>query len=197
MKRLALIVLEVIVLFGALRFYQFYRTSSPTPSDAVNDYIIRIKSNSPQKLESLEIVSSTELSSRGNEQLLLFQANDTGLQSHIAGYATIKKSPLGWYVDRLQMVGTWPLPADLMANLDWSGDRRIPVVYGQVFLSGVASVEVVFSDPNQGDVTISADSPKGIFAVFGTPYSELTTFKILDAKGNVLKQFTREEMENR
>jgi hypothetical protein len=198
MKRLASIVLGVVIILGAIRAYVLHRDSFPTPTDAVNDFITRItiKSHSPQKIVSLNIVSSTPFGREGNEQLLLFQANDRGLQTHIAGYATLKKSLFGWSVDNFQMVGRSPLPDDVMAGLDWSDSGNIPIVYGQVFLVDAASVEAVFTDPNQEDVTISADIPKGNFAVFGTPNSELTMLKILDGNGNVLKKRTRDELQN-
>jgi hypothetical protein len=197
MKRLALIVLQLVIILGAIRSYRLYLDSFPSPIDAVHDYITRItvKNNSPQKLESLNVVSITPSNREGREQLLLFQAYDRGLQTHIAGYATIKKSLFGWYVDRFQMTGRSPLPTDVMADI--GGSDSIPVIYGQVFVADAAGVEAVFSDPNQEDVTIRANLSKGSFAVFGTPYSELTELKILDGKGSVLKQLTRDELQNR
>ena len=196
MKRFALTIFGVVMILGAIRAYVLYRDSFPTPTDAVNDFIFRItiKSHSPQKIESLNVVSSMPSNRESNEQLLLFQANDQGLQTHVTGYATVKKSLFGWHVDNFQMTGKSPLPNDVMAGLDWSD--TIPIVYGQVFLADVASVEVVFSDPNQGTVTVSADIAKGNFAVFGTPYSELTVLKLLDSNGNILKQLTRDELQN-
>jgi hypothetical protein len=175
-----------------MSFYRLYQDSSPTPPEAVNDYITRITSESPQKIESLNIVSSTQSSQQGNEQLILFQADDRGLQTHIVGYATIKKSIFGWYVDDFQMTGRSPLPTDVLAGFDWSESR--PIVYGQVFLADAASVKAVFSDPNQGDLTIATDIFRGNFAVFGTPYSELTMLKILDGNGMVLKKLTRDDL---
>lgn len=112
--------------------------------------------------------------------------------THIAGYATVKKSLFGWSVDNFQMTGKSPLPSDAMVGLDRSD--RGPIVYGQVFLADAASIEAIFSDPNQGNVTISVDLPQGSFAVFGTPYSELTELKILDYNGNVLKQLRGDEL---
>ena len=192
MKRLATVVWGTVIIVGAMSFYRLYQDSSATPSDALKDYITRITSESPQKIESLNIVSSTQSNQRGNQQLILFQANDRGLQTHIVGYATIKKSIFGWYVDNFQMTGRSPLPTDVLAGFDWSESR--PIVYGQVFLADAASVEAVFSDPNQGDLTITTDLPQGNFAVFGTPYSELTMLKILDGNGIVLKKLTRDEL---
>ena len=196
MKRLALTMLGVAFIFGAIRSYVLYRDSFPTPIDAVNNFITRItiKSLSPQKIESLSVVSSTPSNQEGSEQVLLFQANDRGLQTHIAGYAIIKKSLFGWRVDKFQMTGKSPLPNDVMVGLDWSDS--VPIVYGQVFFADVVSIEAVFNDPNQGEVTISTDIAEGNFAVFGTPYSELTMLKLLDRNGNVLKQLTRDELQN-
>lgn len=192
MKRLATIVWGTVMIVGAMSLYRLYQDSSPTPRNAVTDYITRITSESPQKIESLNIVSSTQSSQRGYEQLLLFQANDRGLQTHLVGYAIIKKSIFGWYVDNFQMTGRSPLPTDVLAAFDWSGSR--PIVYGQVFLADAASVKAVFSDPNQGEIAVSTDLPRGNFAVFGPPYSELTEFKILDGNGIVLKKLTRDEL---
>ena len=44
------------------------------------------------------------------------------------------------------MVGKSPLPDDVMVGFDRSDS--IPIVYEQVLLADVASVEAVFSDPN-------------------------------------------------
>lgn len=192
MKRLATIVWGTVMIVGAMSLYRLYQDSSPTPRNAVTDYITRITSESPQKIESLNIVSSTQSSQRGYEQLLLFQANDRGLQTHLVGYAIIKKSIFGWYVDNFQMTGRSPLPTDVLAAFDWSGSR--PIVYGQVFLADAASVKAVFSDPNQGEIAVSTDLPRGNFVVFGPPYSELTELKILDGNGIVLKKLTRDEL---
>ena len=197
MKRLASIILGMVIILGAVRSYRLYLDSFPTPSDAVNDYITRItiKSNSPQKIESLNVVSSTPSNREGNEQLLLFQAYDRGLQIDIAGYATLKRSLFGWYVDKFQMGGRSPLPTDVMADI--GGADNIPIVYGQVFVADAARVKAVFSDPNQGKVTISADLAQGSFAIFGSPYSEFTELEILDGNGSVLKQLTRDELQDR
>jgi hypothetical protein len=194
MKRFASIILGVVIILGAIQSYVLYRDSFPTPTDALNDFITRItiKSHSPQKIESLNVISSTPSNRENNERLLLFQANDQGLQTQVAGYATVKKSLFGWYVDNFQMTGKSPLPADAMIGLDRSESG--PIVYGQVFLADAANIEAVFSDPNQGIVTISTDLPQGSFAVFGTPHSELTELKILDDNGSVLKQLTGDEL---
>jgi len=192
MKRLASIILGVVIILGTIRSYILYRDSLPTPADAVNDFItcITIKSHSPQKIESLNIVSSMPTSGEGNEQLLLFQANDRGPQTHIAGYATIKRSLFGWSVDKFQMTGKSPLRSDAIVAQDRL--ERGQIIYGQVFLAKAASVEAVFSDG-----TISANLPQGSFAVFSAPYSEFTMLKILDVNGNVLKELTKDELQNR
>jgi hypothetical protein len=193
MKRLASLVLGVIIILGTIQAYVLYRDSSPSPTDAVKDFITRItiESHSPQKIESLNVVSSTPSSRDSSEQLLLFQANDRGLQTPITGYATVKKSLFGWRVDNFQMTGKSPLPSDAMVGLDRAESG--PIVYGQVFLANTASIEAVFND-----VTISADIAQGSFAIHGTPYSsEFTMLKILDVNGNVLKQLTNEELQTR
>ncbi len=194
MKRLALIVLELVVIFGTIRFYRLYQDSSPTPNDAVSTYILNVTSDTPRKVESITVVSSIQSGRQGNKQTLLFRANEQGSQIHVAGYAIVRKSLFGWYVEKLQMVGKSPLPDDVMASLDWSDGA--PVIFGQVFLARAASVEATFSHPNKGNVTISAEIPEGNFVLFGSRYSELITFKILDVNGNVLKQFTGDELQS-
>jgi hypothetical protein len=196
MKRLAFAILGLIVAFGSIRFYHIYQYLSPTPNDAVSNYILRvaIASDSPQKVESITVVSSVPSGRKRNEQTLLFQAREQGSQIHIAGYAIVRKSLFGWYVEKLQMAGRSPLPDNVMVSLDWSDGA--PVIYGQVFLARAASVEAAFSDPNKGNVTISVEIPEGNFVLFGSQYSELMSFKILDANGSVLKQFTGEELQN-
>jgi hypothetical protein len=192
MKRLALIVLELVVIFGGIRFYHLYRYSSPTPIEAVSDYIHRVTKDTPQKLESLTVVSSTQSSERRNEQILLFRAEDKGLQVHMAGYVIVSQSLFGWYVEQLQMTGKSPLPEDLMVNLE--GSDRGPVIFGQVFLADATKVQATFTDPNHGQVMMDAEIPFGNFALFGPQYAELLEFKILDVNGNVLKQFTKDEL---
>jgi len=195
MKRLALIVLELVVIFGGIRFYQLYRYSSPTQDGVVSDYIHRVTKNTPQKLESITVVSSTQSGERGNEKILLFRAYDEGFPVHIAGYAIVSQSLFGWYVEQLQMTGKSPLPEDVLASLDWS--ERGPVIYGQVFLPNAAKVEAIFTDPTHGQVMMDAEIPFGNFALFGSQYAELLEFKILDVNGNVLKQFTKDELLSR
>jgi hypothetical protein len=196
MKRLAFAILGLVAAFGSIRFYHIYQYSSPTPNDAVSNYILRVEiaSDSPQKVASITAVSSIPSGRQRNEQTLLFQAREQGSQIHIAGYAIVRKSLFGWYVEKLQMVGRSPLPDDIMASIDWSDGAQ--VIFGQVFLARAASVEAIFSDPNKGNITISAEIPEGNFVLFGSQYSQLRSFKILDANGNVLKQFTGEELQN-
>jgi len=194
MKRLALMVLELVVIFGAIRFYQLYRYLSPTQNEAVIAYINRVSKDTPQKIKAIAVISSTQSDKRGNEQLALFRAEDEGLQVHIAGYAILSQSLFGWHVEQLQMTGKSPLPEDVMAGLDWS--ERGPVIYGQVFLPNAAKVEAIFTDPGQGQIMMDAEIPFGNFALFGSQYGELLEFKILDVDGNVLKQFTNDELRN-
>jgi hypothetical protein len=196
MKRLAFAILGLVVAFGSIRFYHIYQYSSPTPDEAVRNYILRvaIASDSPQKVESIMVVSAIASDRWVSQQTLLFQAREKAMQNHIAGYAIVRKSLFGWYVEKLQMMGRSPLPDDVMASLDRSDGA--PVIFGQAFLARAARVEAIFSDPNKGNVTISADIPEGNFVLFGSRYSELITFKILDVNGNVLKQSTRDELQN-
>jgi hypothetical protein len=200
MKRIAWIILGAAIFLGALRSYSYYQNSSPTPYDAVKDYLTRImiRSNSSQKIESLNVVSTTASHRKESEQLLLFQVQTQkpDLQTHWAGYATIQKNLSGWQVDQFQMVGnSSPEPTDIMAGFGWSDG--IPIVYGQVFVMDAASVEVVFSDPQQGNVISRAGIAHGSFAVFGTPNSEVTILKILDVNGNILKQLTYDELQDK
>jgi hypothetical protein len=194
MKRLALIVLELVVIFGAIRFYHLYRESAPTQNDALMDYINRITRNTPKKMGSVSVVSSQQSDRGGHKQTLLFRAEDEGLQVHIAGYAILSKSLFGWHVEQLQMIGKSPLPDDVMASLEWS--HAGPVIFGEVFLANAAKVEATFDDPNHGQVRIDSEVPFGNFALFGSQYAELLEFKILDADNNVLKQFTKDELQN-
>ena len=196
MKRLAFAILGLVVAFGSIRFYHIYQYSSPTPDEALSNYILRvaIASDSPQEVESIKVVAAITSDRWVSEQTLLFQAREQGSQIHIAGYAILRKSLFGWYVEKLQMMGRSPLPNDIMASLDSSDGAQ--VIFGQVFLARAASVEATFSDPNKGNETISAEIPDGNFVLFGSRYSELITFKILDVNGNILKQFTGDELQN-
>ena len=67
-----------------------------------------------------------------------------------------------------------------------------PVIYGQVFLDKAARVQAVFDDQS----TVTSKIPGGNFALFGSEYQEVLEFKILDASGGVLKQFTKDELLN-
>src|SRR6266508_3882450 len=132
MKRLALAVLELVVIFGGIRFYQLFRYSSPTQDGVVSDYIHRVTKNTPQKLESITVVSSTQSGERGNEKILLFRAYDEGFPVHIAGYAIVSQSLFGWFVQYLAMSGKSPLPEHVMTSMD--GSERGAVIYCQGFL---------------------------------------------------------------
>lgn len=194
MKRLASIILGVVIILGTIGFYRLYQNSSPTPNDAVRKYIIHITSNAPQKVDSVNVVSSTPSDRQGNKQILLFRANAQMSQIHFVGYAIVRKNPFGWNVEKLQMAGKSPLPNEVMANLDWSDGS--PVIYGQVFLANATSVEAIFMDPNKGFVNERTEIPEGNFVLFGLPHSELMKFQVLDANGNVLKQFTSDEIQS-
>lgn len=195
MKRFVWIVLGLLLIIAAISSYRLYKNSSPTPDEAVNKYIARVTQNASQKMESVDVVSSIQSDREGNEQTLLFRANDQDSQTHFAGYAVVRSGPFGWYAKKLQMVGTSSLPDDVLVSLDQSDGS--PVIYGQVFLENATGVEAIFNDPNKGEVTIGAEIPNDNFVLFGSPYSELVTFKILDGNGSVLKQFTSDELQNK
>lgn len=93
------------------------------------------------------------------------------------------------------MVGKSPSPDDLLAKLDWSDGS--PLIFGQVFLVNAASVEAIFSDPNKNQITVSAEIPNGNFVLFGSEYGKLLELNILDSEGNVLQQFTKDELQSR
>jgi len=191
MKRLALTILGLVIVFKAIGLYRHYQESSPTPNEAVSDHIARVTSNSPSKIESIDIVSMTQASGKDSELLMLFRATERGRDSpiHMVGYATVRQSLFGWYVNNLQMFGESSLPDDILVKLDWFDESQ--VIYGQVFLADAASVEAIFND-----ITIAEEIPVGNFALFGSQYSQLSNFKILDANGNVLRQFTEDDLQN-
>jgi len=194
-KRIVWIVLGILAIIATISLYRLYMNSSPTPDEAVSQYITRITKNTPQKMESVDVISSTYSDREDNEQTLLFRANQRDSQTHFAGYALVRSGPFGWYVRKLQMVGTSSLPEDVLVDLDQSDGS--PIIYGQVFLESATGVEAIFNDPNKGNVTISAEIPNDNFVLFGSPYSELVIFKILDANGDVINQFTSDEMQNK
>jgi hypothetical protein len=194
MKRFVFLLLGLVVIFGAIILYRLYQDSFPNPDNAVSEYISRITKNSRGEIENIAVVSTTPRDGNESELVLLFRASGKGVDIHIAGYAIVKKSLFGWYVEKLQMFSKSPLPDDMMVNLDWSDGSQ--VIYGQVFLANASSVEAIFSDPNKGQVTVSAKIPVGNFVLFGSQYGELVEFKILDSNGNVLKQLTKDELQN-
>jgi len=49
---------------------------------------------------------------------------------------------------------------------------------------------------SQGQKTVASEIPSGNFVLFDSQYQELLEFKILDSKGSVLKQFTKDELQN-
>lgn len=195
MKRFALTVLGFVIVFGLISFFRIYQDSSPTPDEAVNNYIARVTKNAPRKVESITVVSAVPTDIQGNEPIILFRAIEQDSQTHNAGYAITKKNLFGWYVEKLQMVSRSPLPDDIMVNLDGSDGRQ--VIYGEVFLVNAASVEAIFSDPAKGQIIVSSEIPNGIFVLYGAHHGELIVFKMLDSNGNVLKQFTKDELQNK
>jgi len=194
MKRFALTILGFVIVFGVISFFRIYQDSSPTPAEAVSNYIARVTRNAPRKVETIAIVSTIPSKAQHNELTILFSAKEQYPQIHIAGYAIVKKSLFGWYVEKLQMAGRSPLPDDVMVNLDLFDSSQ--VIFGQVFLANATSVEAIFNDPNKGQVTVGAKIPVGNFVLFGSQGSELVEFKILDSNGNVLRQFTKDELQN-
>lgn len=193
MKRFALTILGFVIVFGVINFFRIYQDSSPTPNEAVNNYIARVTKNAPSKVEAIAAVSPVPTNTQGSELTILFHATEQDSQIHIAGFAIVRKSLLGWYVEKLQMVGKSPLPNDIMVTLDWSDGSQ--VIYGQVFLANATSVEAIFSDSIRGQIAVNTEIPSGSFVLFGSRYGELLEFKILDSKGNVLKQFTKYELQ--
>lgn len=195
MKRFALTILGFVIVFGVISLFRIYQDSSPTPDEAVNNYIARVTKNAPSNVEDIAVVSTVPTNAQGDELTILFRATEQDSQTHIAGYAIVRKSLFGWYVKKLQMVGKSPLPNDLMVNLDRSNGNQ--VIYGQVFLVNATSVEAIFSDPAKDRIIVSSEIPSGNFVLFGSQYSELLEFRILDSNGNVLKQSTKDELQNR
>jgi len=194
MKRFILVVIGLVVILGGIVQYRRYQDSFPNPNAAVSGHISRVTKNTPGELENFTVVSTTPLDGNNNELVLLFRASGKGTDVHIAGYAIVKKSLFGWYVEKFQTVGRSPLPGNLMVGLDWSAGTR--AVFGQVFLANAASVEAIFTDPRKGQITVSAEIPNGNFVLFYSQFGELLEFKILDSKGNVLKQYTKDELRN-
>ena len=194
MKRFVLFLFGLVVIFGVIVLYRQYQDSFPTPNAAVSGHISRIIKNTPGEAENITVVSTTPHDGNNNELVLLFRASGKGTDIHVAGYAIVKKSLFGWYVEKSQMVGKSPLPDDIMVKLDSSEGGQ--AIYGQVFLADAASVEAVFSDPIKDQITVSTEIPSGNFVLFGSQHGELLEFKILDSKGNILKQFTMDELQN-
>ena len=194
MKRFILVVIGLVVILGGIVQYRRYQDSFPNPNAAVSGHISRVTKNTPGELENFTVVSTTPLDGNNNELVLLFRASGKGTDVHIAGYAIVKKSLFGWYVEKFQMIGRSPRPDGLIVGLSWSAGSK--AVFGQVFLANATRVEAIFSDPSKGQITSSTEIPNGNFVLFYSQFSELLEFKILDSKGNVLKQFTKEELQN-
>jgi hypothetical protein len=194
MKYFRATVLSFIVVLGAIRSFSIYQISSPTPSQAVSEYFARVTKDSPRKVESITVVSATQSSEKENVLTVLFRVPEQDPDMHIVGYAVTKKTLFGWYVETSQIYGKSLRPEDVIVDLTWFDDK--PVIYGQVFLANATTVEAIFSDPSKGKITVTAEIPSGNFALFGSQYQELLEFKIFDSKGKVLKQFTKEELQN-
>jgi hypothetical protein len=76
MKEFAFTLLGLVSAFGSIAFYQLYRDSAPTPDDAVRQYVARVAQNAPQKLNAINVVSSSNAPGSYDERLLLFRATD-------------------------------------------------------------------------------------------------------------------------
>ena len=195
MKRLVLVLLGLVIVFGTINLYRLYQDSSSTPDDAVSKYISRVTQNTPHTVESVTVVSTTPFGETDSALVLLFRAAEQSTNIHVAGYAIVKKTLFGWSVDKLQMTGKSPLPDDILANLDWTDSG--PVIYGQAFLADITTIQAVFADPNTGQMQVSTPVPVGNFVLFGPRYGELMEVRLLDDTGNVLKRFTREALQNK
>jgi hypothetical protein len=196
MKYFVATVLCFIIVFGAIRSFHIYQIAASTPDQAVSKYWTRITKDSPRKVETVSVVSTQPISNNENAVTVLFHATeiDQDPNMYIVGYAVTKKSVLGWYVEGSQTFGKSPQPDDVLVNLDWFDEK--PVIYGQVFLANAARVEAIFSDLGNGPTTVASDIPNGGFVLFGSQYQELLEFKIFDSKGGVIKQFTKDELQN-
>jgi hypothetical protein len=137
MKRFVLVLLGLVVIFGAIVLYRLYQDSFPNPNDAVSEHISRITKNTPGEIETITVVSTAPRDGNDNELVLLFRASEKGTDIHIAGYAIVKKSLFGWYVEYFQMAGKSPLPDDILANS--SSTDHGQVIFGQVFLANATT----------------------------------------------------------
>jgi hypothetical protein len=57
MKRFALFLLGLVVIFGVIVLYHQYQDSFPNPKDAVSEHTSRITNNTPGEVENFTIVS--------------------------------------------------------------------------------------------------------------------------------------------
>lgn len=190
MKRLNAIVLSFVVVLGAIRSFHILQISAPTPDQAVSKYYAYITKGSPMEGETITVVSTEAASEAGNSLIALLRVTGSDPNMSTVGYALTRKTIFGWYVEGSQVYGQSPRPEDVMVELDQFDQR--PVIYGQVFLSNAARIEVGFDD----QTTITSEIPDGNFALFGSPYQEFVEIKILDSNGRVLKQLTQDELLN-
>ena len=194
MKYFVATVLSFIVVFGAIKYFNIYKISAPTPDQAVSKYYAHITKGSPREGETITVVSTKPTSKNENALTLLFRATGQDQNMSIVGYALTRKTIFGWYVESSQSYGKSPRPEDVIVTLDQFAQK--PVIYGQVFLSNAARVEAVLNDLDDSPITVTSEIPSGNFALFGSQYQELVEFKILDSDGRVLKQFTKDELLN-
>jgi hypothetical protein len=194
LKRFALFLLGLVVIFGVIVLYHQYQDSFLNPNDAVSEHISRITNNTPGEVENFTIVSSTPRDGNNSELVLLFRASGKGSDIHIAGYAIVKKSLFGWHVEYSQMAGKSPLPDDILVNS--SSTDHGQVIFGQVFLANASTIEAVFLDPNSGQNIVQEEIPTGNFVLFGPQYGDLLEIRLLDHDGNILKRFTHDELQS-
>ena len=192
MKYFVATLLSFIVVLGAIQSFHIYQISAPTPNQAVSKYYAYISKGSPMEGETITVVSTSPTSERPNLLTVLFRSTGQDPNMSKVGYALTEKNLFGWYVDRSQMFGKSPRPEDLIVTLDQFDQKT--VIYGQVFLTKAARVEAVFDDVSNGQITVTSEIPSGNFALFGSQYQELLAFKVLDANGRVLKQFTKDAL---
>jgi hypothetical protein len=192
MKYLVATVLSLIVIFGAIRSFHIYQISAPTPDQAVSMYYAHVSKGSPKEGETIIVVSTERMRESENVLTVLFRATGQDPNMATVGYAFTRKTIFGWFVEKSQMYGKSPRPADVIVRLDQFD--QTPVLYGQVFLADAVRVEAVFN--NLGPATVASEIPDGIFALTGAHYQDLVAFRILDSNGRVLRQFTKDELLN-
>jgi len=183
-------VLSFIVVLGAIYAFQIYQISAPTPSQAVSKYFAHVTKGSPMEGKPVTVVSTKQTNESKNMITVLLRVTGPDPNMSGVGYALTKKTVFGWHVVGSQTYGTSPHPKDVIVTLDQFEQK--PVIYGQVFLDNAARVEAVFDDQS----TVTSEIPGGNFALFGSQHQQVLEFRILDASGRVLKQFTQDELLN-